>query len=534
MLTQLLEIFGFLAVLLRAAALAGGALLTGGIAFSLLVTGRSPDPAIWQGARRMIFWSALLLVCAQAAFVAADTAILQASADVPFTDILDATYFLFGMASIAGGLAVLALLPKKGPTLWLLLPALAVLASTVATSHAAARVDYRLPAIFFTAIHQGTTATWIGGLPYLLLTIRRTPDAAAAERVGRRFSTVAQWSVAGILGGGVGLGFLYIDSLEGLMGTSYGIMVVGKAVLFGALLAAGALNYGIVRGLKRDPSLLMNRLRRLTEVEIGIGFTVVLAAASLTSQPPAADLTDGRATLQDVVERFTPKPPRLHSPLLSELSPPTLAFANPQAPASFVPGAVLHPNTAGDIAWSEYNHNWAGLAVLTMGLLAVCSRLFKLRWARHWPLAFFGLAYFLLLRADPEAWPLGPKGFWVSMLNPEVLQHRLFALMIVAFAIFEWGVQNGRIRSPKAALVFPAVCALGGALLLTHSHALGNYKEEYLVELSHLPLALLAVLAGWSRWLEHHLDRAWTRIPSNIWPLCFVGIGLLLLFYREA
>jgi hypothetical protein len=78
-------------------------------------------------------------------------------------------------------------------------------------------------------------------------------------------------------------------------------------------------------------------------------------------------------------------------------------------------------------------------------------------------------------------------------------------LLIVAFAVFEWRVQLSRIRVERAGLVFPVVCAAGGALLLTHSHSLGNVKEEFLAELSHIPLALLAVMAGWSRWLELRL-----------------------------
>jgi hypothetical protein len=51
-------------------------------------------------------------------------------------------------------------------------------------------------------------------------------------------------------------------------------------------------------------------------------------------------------------------------------------------------------------------------------------------------------------------------------------QHRLFVVMILVFATFEIRVQTGRLTSMRAALVFPLVCAVGGALLLTHTHAL--------------------------------------------------------------
>ena len=74
----------------------------------------------------------------------------------------------------------------------------------------------------------------------------------------------------------------------------------------------------------------------------------------------------------------------------------------------------------------------------------------------------------------------------------------------------------------------------GRALLLTHSHSLANVKEELLAGLSHIPLAILAVIAGWARWLELRLPPDQRRIPAWIWPLSFVLIGIVLLNYRES
>jgi len=196
-----------------------------------------------------------------------------------------------------------------------------------------------------------------------------------------------------------------------------------------------------------------------------------------------------------------------------------------------VPGQLTTPSKPADIAWSEYNHHWAGLIVLAAGILSLLAR--RVSWARHWPLVFLGLAAFLFLRADAENWPLGPRGFWESFQVAEVAQHRVFVVLIVAFGVFEWAVRNARLPANPAGLVFPLVCGIGGALLLTHSHSLGNVKEEFLAELSHAPLAVFAVLAGWSRWLELRLPAPPGSVLGKIWPICFVLIGALLLNYRE-
>jgi putative copper resistance protein D len=41
-------------------------------------------------------------------------------------------------------------------------------------------------------------------------------------------------------------------------------------------------------------------------------------------------------------------------------------------------------------------------------------------------------------------------------------------------------------------------------------------------------------VAGWSRWLELRLPGRIARVSGWIWPACFVLIGALLFFYREA
>jgi putative copper resistance protein D len=143
---------------------------------------------------------------------------------------------------------------------------------------------------------------------------------------------------------------------------------------------------------------------------------------------------------------------------------------------------------------------------------------------------------FLFLRADPENWPLGPNGFWESFGEADVLQHRAAVLLIIVFAIFQYLVETNRLRSHAAALVFPGVCAIGGIVLLTHMHAITNIKEEMLIELSHTPLAICGIIAGWARWLELRLptENKVRKYLAWVWPVCFIFVGLLLMDYHEA
>ncbi len=199
-----------------------------------------------------------------------------------------------------------------------------------------------------------------------------------------------------------------------------------------------------------------------------------------------------------------------------------------------MPGSgELPPRNADDIAWSEYNHHWAGLFVLAIALLALLNQA-GVRWARHWPLVFLGLAVFLFLRSDPEVWPLGTEGIIASLRDVEVVQHRIFVLLIVVFGLFEWRVRAGNLGQTRAAYVFPLLTAAGGALLLTHSHAISNVKDALLIEITHTPLALAGIAAGWARWLELRPDPPGSRIAGWAWPICFLLIGLILLDYREA
>jgi putative copper resistance protein D len=544
---DLLGIFGFLVVLLRAATLCFQTILAGGVIFlSFVASNDSLRPEeLTRPAWKFIRWSGVGLALSQLAFLLVNSLVLGNSTDISIRKMLGANFAIAGIVAIVASLAV-ALWPagwQKSVNRAVLVPAMLILASSVVTSHSFSRMEGRAVLIGLTSLHYLATASWIGGLPYLLLSMKRISEQGIRIRISQRFSRLSQISVAVLFLAGLGMSLVFVGSWNALYGTAYGIMVGTKVALFCCLLLLGAANYFIVRGIGAASTTGSASLIRFGEVEIGIGLTVILAAASLTSQPPGADLTEDRVSLHEIAVRYAPRMPRLTSPPLGDLSPAgkeqerQAKLAGVKVPAAFMPGeSFSHPDTPGDIAWSEYNHAWAGLIVFFMGLLALLSHNKYFSWAKIWPLMFLGLAVFLFLRADPENWPLGPNGFWASFSEADVLQHRAVVVLIIVFALFQWAVETNRVKSHAAGLVFPAVCAIGGIVLLTHMHAVTNIKQEMLIELSHTPLAIFGILAGWARWLELRLpqENNTRKYLAWVWPVCFIFVGLILMDYHEA
>jgi putative copper resistance protein D len=476
-----------------------------------------------------------------------NAAVLAASLTVSWREVAGAGFVIAGAVKVltaaAIGLLAIRPVPAASTRIALGVAGALFLSAALADSHAVARLRGGGLLLVATAAHMLGAALWLGGLPCFWLALRRADTRELASQIGKRFSALATTGVAMILTGAAVFVIMYIGSIDAVYGTAYGAMALTKSVLLGLLLLLGFANFRAVRRIAVDGAAIP-RVRRFVEVEMGIGFAVLMAAASITSLPPAVDLIEDRVTISDLVARMTPTMPRLSSPDHAALALPALQVrldkewqagqASTRARA-FVPGSgTLPPRNAYDVAWSEYNHHWAGLLVAMIGLATLAQRSGRVPWAKHWPLLFLLLAAFLFLRADPEVWPMGEIGPIESLKDPEVAQHRLFEVLIVAFAFFEWRVRTGRIASRRLPLVFPLLMALGGTLLLTHSHALGNVKEELLIETTHLPIAVLGIIAGWARWLEVEAPEAEGRWAGWLWPVCLIIIGLLLVGYREA
>ena len=167
----------------------------------------------------------------------------------------------------------------------------------------------------------------------------------------------------------------------------------------------------------------------------------------------------------------------------------------------------LPPRNAADIAWSEYNHHWSGLFVLAIGVLSLLN-------AAGCAGRSIGRCCSWASRCSCSCAPIPRSGRSATRVLCQPPRHRGAAapgvrLLIAAFADLRMARANQPHReSPGRSLLFPLLCAGGGVLLLTHSHAIANVKEQLLIELTHTPLALAGIVAGWARWLELRLDPA--------------------------
>jgi putative copper resistance protein D len=543
---KLVDIFGYLAVLLSAGTLIGQSLLLGGLFFLFWVArpGSEIPPdrliSVRASALKLFRFSAIGLAIVQVLYLYVNSAVLMASAEIGFREAMGANFFIAGAVMLFAALLI-AIISRNQETytLWFLsVLVLIVLSASVMTDHAASRIDGRVPLIALTALHELATGFWIGGLPFLLLGLYVQRDKAVQWYLTQRFSRLALISVVLLVVSGFFMSISYVGSWHALIGTSYGLMLLAKIVMLGAMLALGGINFLMLR--KYSPGETIPRLRRLVEAEVGIGLTIVLTAASLTAQPPAVDLPNDTVQWSHIVQRFKPERPLLRSPNPTDLSTKipgqVISRTDPtrQTVAYTSEGMALSIRKMADMKWSEYNHHWMGLIVLAMGILAFLARTGKAPWAEYWPLLMIGIAIFIFLRGDPECWPLGPKSFWATWAQPEIFQHRAAAILCIAFAIFELRVRRNPSQGGVLPLIFPLICAVGAALLLTHSHGTSNIREETLAELSHTPMAVVGVMAGWSRWLEIRLpEERDRRISAWIWPVCFILIGAALLNYRE-
>lgn len=458
---------------------------------------------------------------------------------VTASSLLETLQFRAGLARalLALGLAVAAARLARSSGARAGWAAIALLAAATAASgawlvHAAGRLEHRVPLMVLTTLHQAAAAVWVGGIIQLGAAWRltRRDPALAVEwpALVSRFSRIGVGSVVGLALTAAPLLWVYVGSWRGLVGTGYGSLILTKALLMGVALVLAAVNFTVARRWRRGQGAapVHTAVPSLVETEAILLVILLFAAASLSSQPPAVDTEREWATWAEVAEVFRPKWPDLTTPSVATM------LQDPSNPIAVIGGE----RTNAAYSWSNFSHNVSGLFLLTMSLLALAGRGRLSPLARHWPLGFVALAVFVFLRTSGDAgvWPLGPKGFWrVTLGDPEVLQHRLAALLVLVIGLLEWRARRSGRGTPLPYL-FPALGAVGGILLLTHAHSAFEPKSSYLIQVTHTVMGALAVLMTAARWLELRLSPPAARVAGAASMTAMLLIALVLVFYLEA
>jgi putative copper resistance protein D len=195
-----------------------------------------------------------------------------------------------------------------------------------------------------------------------------------------------------------------------------------------------------------------------------------------------------------------------------------------------------------DKRFSEFNHRFAGIFVLLIGLLAVFEPRAAQRfsWVRYlWSILFLAPGVYLLIWSDPESWPTGNQTLhYVLTQNMQVLQHKVFSVILLGLGIVEFIRVRRPTPSPWLSSVFPVLAGLGALLLLYHSplsHAgMGPDAHAAMetVEHQHIGFAVTGFGIALSKALAD-VGRFHPRLMRNLFSVFMTVLAILLLTYSE-
>jgi len=296
--------------------LASSVLLVGAAAM-IVLAGRSDRATAQQWERRVLasawVWALLALVSGLVV-LGVQTALFEGRADAAFQARAVGRVLLETQAGRvwlvrAGLLAVLAAFlslrvsverradwrAARGQNVLLGVAALVPLA---AAGHAAAVEPGTARAIVLDGLHLLGAGFWVGGLlPLAQLLSASSTEAGADARpyavlAVRRFSRAAFLMVAVLAVTGTALAIFHVGSVAGLVGTSYGRLLLSKLALLLLALVFAALNRSVLLArLGGDgPTVGRPAMRRLSgfvvvEAALALGILIVVAAMNVT--PPA-------------------------------------------------------------------------------------------------------------------------------------------------------------------------------------------------------------------------------------------------------
>jgi putative copper resistance protein D len=400
-------------------------------------------------------------------------------------------------------------------------------------SHAAAVPISRAPALISQVMHITAGAAWLGVLFHIFLARAAilnhgapSTTALVAELI-RRFSPIAL-GAGGLLGlSGLYSVYRFVGSGSSIATSAYGLTLIVKLLLVAVVTYAGFVNYKRIRPAlvhADDQTLqtvqsLLTRFIKMVELEVTAGVLVIAVAGILGSVPPPGPEGAARLTRQQ----------------FDALLSPDLPTTKIVDPSTFY-GAT--DRTLDDLRYSEFTHNWSGVAVALLGLAWLFQSLGGKSGRRasiFWPLLLIPFAIFIAIAADPEVWILRKVTLFQAFSDPQLLEHQLGALMVLFLVWLGW--RDRRVHSEQRPLGYalPLLMIAGSLMLLGHAHSTLSATEELtnLVNVQHAIFGAFGLSAGTIRWcnLRGLFPNRFARL---LWPSLVFGLGLFMaFFYRE-
>jgi copper resistance protein D len=150
------------------------------------------------------------------------------------------------------------------------------------------------------ALHLFAAALWIGGLIPLLLLLGAAREhnnetwAAIAAQATQRFSTLGILSVGALLATGLVNSWILVGSIEGLVRTDYGHLVLAKTAIFGAMVSVATVNRWRLTPQVSEPASsharALSHLTRNIIIEIMLGLSAFAVVGALGTLHPAVHL----------------------------------------------------------------------------------------------------------------------------------------------------------------------------------------------------------------------------------------------------
>lgn len=167
--------------------------------------------------------------------------------------------------------------------------AVALLAE-VLLSHAAAGAN-PLVDVTVQVVHVVAVGLWLGGLAGLILTVGRAADDRTA-RAAKRFSWLATIGIGTVAVTGLLRAVAEVGTIDALLTSDFGHLVIAKTALLAALAVLGAVNH-----FRNVPAAgrMLGGLRRVGSVELLVGATVLLVSASLVNLAPPVEVAAAAA-----------------------------------------------------------------------------------------------------------------------------------------------------------------------------------------------------------------------------------------------